>query len=159
MSIRKDLSHNFMVGTTAARSRKSVLLSSHDTMVHVPPVTNHYIKLLVVVVFMSLLTEVTSNTATTAVLLPVIASAGVAAGINPLLVMAPATIAASSAFMMPVATPPNAVVFSSPLVGVPDMVRAGIWLNFLMAGLITLVFQLWVRKLWGIGEALPVWAS
>ena len=113
----------------------------------------------VVVVFMSLLTEVTSNTATTAVLLPVIASAGVAAGINPLLVMAPATIAASSAFMMPVATPPNAVVFSSPLVGVPDMVRAGIWLNFLMAGLITLVFQLWVRKLWGIGEALPAWAS
>ena len=121
--------------------------------------TSTWVIVFVVVVFMSLLTEVTSNTATTAVLLPVIASAGVAAGINPLLVMAPATIAASSAFMMPVATPPNAVVFSSPLVGVPDMVRAGIWLNFLMAGLITLVFQLWVRKLWGIGEALPAWAS
>lgn len=117
-----------------------------------------WVVVLLVVVFMSFLTEVTSNTATTAVLLPVIASAGVAAGLNPLLVMAPATIAASSAFMMPVATPPNAVVFASPRVRVPDMVRAGLWLNLIMAGLITLVFQLWVRRLWGIGEELPAWA-
>lgn len=112
-----------------------------------------------VVLFMSLLTEVTSNTATTAVLLPVIAEAGLAAGLDPLLVMAPATIAASAAFMMPVATPPNAVVFGSRRVGVPKMVRTGVWLNLLMVGLITLVFQLWVRRLWGIGETLPSWAS
>ena len=103
-----------------------------------------------VVLFMSLLTEVTSNTATTAVLLPVIASAGVAAGLDPLLVMVPATLAASAAFMMPVATPPNAVVYSSRCVPMSAMVRAGIWINLLAVGLITLVFQFWVRPLWGI---------
>ncbi len=112
-----------------------------------------------VVLFMSLLTEVTSNTATTNVLLPVIASAAITSGVNPLLVMMPATIAASAAFMLPVATPPNAVVFASRLVPVPAMVRAGIWLNLVMVALITIVFQLWVRPLWGIGVALPEWAQ
>jgi sodium-dependent dicarboxylate transporter 2/3/5 len=111
-----------------------------------------------VALFMSLLTEVTSNTATTAVLLPVVAEAGVAAGLDPLLVMVPATIAASAAFMMPMATPPNAVVFASGRVPVPAMARAGIWLNLLTVALITLVFQLWVRGLWGIGDTLPSWA-
>jgi len=103
-----------------------------------------------IALFMSTLTEVTSNTATTAVLLPVIASAGVAAGLDPLLVMVPATMAASAAFMLPVATPPNAVVFSSRCVPISAMVRAGIWINLLAVALITLVFQLWVRPLWGI---------
>ncbi|MCP3918758.1 MAG: SLC13/DASS family transporter [bacterium] len=112
-----------------------------------------------VALFMSLLTEVTSNTATTAVLLPVVASAAVAAGVHPLLVMVPATIAASAAFMMPVATPPNAVVFSSHLVPVPKMLRAGIWFNVLLVVLVTVVFQLWVRPLWDIGSELPGWAS
>jgi len=112
-----------------------------------------------VCLFMSFLTEITSNTATTAVLLPVLASAAVAGGVNPLLVMAPATIAASAAFMLPVATPPNAVVFSSRLVPVPTMARAGFWLNMMTVGLITIVFQLWVRRIWGIGESLPDWAQ
>jgi solute carrier family 13 (sodium-dependent dicarboxylate transporter), member 2/3/5 len=112
-----------------------------------------------VVLFMSLLTEVTSNTATTAVLLPVIAEAGVSAGLDPLMVMVPATIAASAAFMMPVATPPNAVVFGSRRVSVPEMVRTGMWLNVLAVILITLVFQLWVRWLWGIEDSLPSWAT
>ena len=111
-----------------------------------------------VALFMSFLTEVTSNTATTAVLLPIIAAAGVQAGLDPLLVIAPATIAASAAFMMPVATPPNAVVFSSQRVPIPKMVKAGVWLNFITVALITLVFQLWVRRLWGIGSTLPDWA-
>jgi len=112
-----------------------------------------------VCLFMSFLTEITSNTATTAVLLPVLASAAVAGGVDPLLVMAPATIAASAAFMLPVATPPNAVVFSSRLVPVPTMARAGFWLNMMTVALITLVFQLWVRRIWGIGESLPDWAQ
>ena len=110
-----------------------------------------------VVLFVSLLTEVTSNTATTAVLLPVIAKAAGAAGINPLLVMAPATIAASAAFMLPVATPPNAVVFSSGRVSIPAMVRAGPLFNMLLVILITLVFQLWVRRVWGIESEMPAW--
>lgn len=111
-----------------------------------------------VVLLMSLLTELTSNTATTAVLLPVVASAAVEAGMDPLLVMAPATIAASAAFMLPVATPPNAVVFSSRLVPIPSMVRTGFWLNLTCVLLITCIFQLWVRRLWNIDVALPAWA-
>jgi sodium-dependent dicarboxylate transporter 2/3/5 len=109
--------------------------------------------------FMSFLTEFTSNTATTAVLLPVIAAAGVEAGLDPLLVMVPATIAASCAFMMPVATPPNAVVFGSRRVAVADMARAGLVMNFAVVLLLVLVFQLWVRRVWAIGDGLPVWAG
>lgn len=112
-----------------------------------------------VVLFLSGLTEITSNTATTAVLLPVIAQAAIQAGLNPLLLMAPATIAASSAFAMPVATPPNAVVFTSRLIPMGTMARVGIWLNLLMVVLITLVFEFWVRRVWGIESGLPDWAS
>lgn len=108
--------------------------------------------------FVCVLTEVTSNTATAAVLLPVLGAAAVHAGISPLLVMAPATIAASAAFMLPVATPPNAVVFSSRRVPVPVMARTGLWFNFLLVALITVVFQLWVRRVWGIEAELPAWA-
>ena len=99
----------------------------------------------------SLLTEVTSNTATTAVLLPVLAAAGVAAGLNPMAVMLPATLAASAAFMMPVATPPNAVVFATRRIPMPAMARAGLWLNLATVALITLVFELWSRARLGIG--------
>ncbi|MEM6569058.1 MAG: SLC13 family permease [Planctomycetota bacterium] len=106
----------------------------------------------------SLLTELTSNTATTAVLLPVLAAAATTAGLDPLLVMLPATIAASAAFMMPVATPPNAVVFATRRIPVPAMARAGVWLNLLMVALLTLVFEVWVRPRFGIDGTLPAWA-
>jgi sodium-dependent dicarboxylate transporter 2/3/5 len=118
-----------------------------------------WLVVLIVVFSMSFLTELTSNTATTAVLLPVMAQGAAQGGIHPLLVMAPATIAASAAFMLPVATPPNAVVFSSRLVRVPEMARVGLWLNLTTVILITLVFQFWVRRVWNIGEALPDWAG
>jgi len=112
----------------------------------------------VVALFLSVLTELTSNTATTAVLLPVLAATAASAQLNPLLVMMPATIAASAAFMMPAATPPNAVVFSSRRISVPQMFRAGFLLNLWTVLLIVLVFQLWVRPLWGIESGLPEWA-
>lgn len=111
-----------------------------------------------VALFVSLLTEITSNTATTAVLLPVMASAAVAAGVDPMTVMLPATLAASAAFMMPVATPPNAVVFGTRRIPVPVMAKAGLWLNLLMVGLITLVFQLWAADRLGVSPELPDWA-
>ena len=108
--------------------------------------------------FISFLTELTSNTATTAVLLPVLAATAASAQLNPLMVMMPATIAASAAFMMPAATPPNAVVFSSRRITVPQMFRTGFLLNIWTVLLIVLVFQLWVRPLWGIESGLPEWA-
>ncbi|MHA1113331.1 MAG: SLC13 family permease [Alphaproteobacteria bacterium] len=80
-----------------------------------------------------LLTELTSNTATTATFLPVVAALAMAAEVPALLLLAPAALAASCAFMLPVATPPNAIVHGSGHVTLPQMMRAGIWLN--VAGL------------------------
>ncbi|MEQ8246695.1 MAG: DASS family sodium-coupled anion symporter [Alphaproteobacteria bacterium] len=75
------------------------------------------------------LTELTSNTATTAAFLPVVGAVAVGAGLDPLLLAAPAALAASCAFMLPVATPPNAIVYSTGHVNVAQMIRAGIVLN------------------------------
>ena len=77
------------------------------------------------------LTELTSNMATTATLLPVMGAIALQAGLPPLLLTVPVTIAASCAFMLPVATAPNAIVFSTGMVRIGQMVRAGIWLNLL----------------------------
>lgn len=83
------------------------------------------------------LTEVTSNTATAATLLPIMGGVAVAIGVDPFLLVVPAAIAASCAFMMPVATPPNAIVFSSGHLTVGQMVRVGLWLNLVGAVLVT----------------------
>jgi len=78
-----------------------------------------------------LLTEFTSNTATAATFLPLLAELAAALGHDPLLLAAPAAVAASCAFMLPVATPPNAIVYGSGYISIPQMARAGIWLNVL----------------------------
>ena len=78
-----------------------------------------------------LLTELTSNLTTTITFMPVIASVGLNLDINPLLVTLPLTIVASCAFMLPVATPPNSIIFASNLVPVQQMVRAGIFINLI----------------------------
>ena len=121
--------------------------------------TSSWVMVAAVVLLMAALTEVTSNTATTAVLLPVLGQAATAAGISPLLLMLPATIAASCAFMLPVATPPNAVVFSSRRVPSSTMARVGLGVNLLMAVLVVLVFELWIRRVLGIDSGLPAWAA
>ncbi len=84
---------------------------------------------LIIVGLIVFLTEITSNTATAAVFLPIAASLGVCIGWDPLLFAVPAALAASCAFMLPVATPPNAIVFGSGMVTVPQMVRAGFMVN------------------------------
>jgi len=98
---------------------------------------------LMVIVFMIVLlviflTEITSNTATSSLLLPVIGAFAVALHIHPLNLMVAVAIAASFAFMLPVATPPNAIVFSSRQITIPQMAKAGIWLNLTGSVLITL---------------------
>lgn len=85
----------------------------------------------VISLLITFVTELNSNTATTESVLPILAGVASGAGIHPLLMMLPATLAASLAFMMPVATPPNAIVFGSGLIRIPDMVRVGIVLNLL----------------------------
>ena len=81
------------------------------------------------------LTELTSNLATTATLLPVVGAIALQAGVPPIVLTVPITIAASCAFMLPVATPPNAIVFATGTISIPQMVRAGVALN--IAGIIT----------------------
>ena len=97
---------------------------------------------LLVVTLIIFLTELTSNTATTTALIPIFAVMAEGLGINPLAIILPATIAASCAFMLPVATPPNAIVFSSDLIHIPQMAKAGFWLNLAGILLISLITQL-----------------
>jgi sodium-dependent dicarboxylate transporter 2/3/5 len=85
------------------------------------------------------LTEITSNTAITVLLMPILAPAGVAAGIDPALLMVPAAMAASYGFMMPVGTAPNAIIFGTGLIPMADMAREGLVLNFIGAGVITFI--------------------
>jgi len=77
------------------------------------------------------LTELTSNLATTATLLPVMGAIALQVGVPPILLTVPITIAASCAFMLPVATPPNAIVFSTGAITIPQMAKAGIALNLI----------------------------
>lgn len=106
------------------------------------------------------LTELTSNTATTATFLPVVAAMAVGIGQNPLYLAVPAVIAASCAFMLPVATPPNAIVYGTDRVSVPQMARAGIWLN--LAFIVLLVALAYGVFGWALGTepgVLPEWAT
>jgi solute carrier family 13 (sodium-dependent dicarboxylate transporter), member 2/3/5 len=98
-----------------------------------------------VAVFVILLTELTSNTATTAAFLPVAGALAIGADLAPLLLAAPVALAASAAFMLPVATPPNAIVFGSGHVTLPQMMRAGIYLN--VAGVIVITTALMLLAL------------
>lgn len=95
------------------------------------------------------LTELTSNLATTATFLPVMAAVAIETGQDPLLFVVPVTLAASCAFMLPVATPPNAIVFSSGSVSIPRMMRAGIFLNLVGVGVLALVALFLVPRIFG----------
>jgi sodium-dependent dicarboxylate transporter 2/3/5 len=106
--------------------------------------------ILVLVTIVNLLTEITSNLATTAMLLPVLAPMAVSFDIHPLMIMVPVTVAASCAFMLPVATPPNAVVFGSGYLRIPDMVRAGAIMNAISIVIITLATYFLLPLLWEI---------
>ena len=90
------------------------------------------------------LTEITSNTATTTLLMPILAAASLGAGFDPALLMLPAALSASCAFMLPVATAPNAIVFGSGKITVEQMVREGFALNLMGAAVITLVVYFWL---------------
>lgn len=92
-----------------------------------------------IALIVTFLTETTSNTATTILLMPILASAALGANIDPGLLMVPAAMSASCAFMLPVATAPNAIVFGSGHVTIVDMVREGVVLNFIGVAVITLV--------------------
>lgn len=91
------------------------------------------------VVLVIFLTELTSNLATTATLLPVMAALALELGVNPIILTVPVALAASCAFMLPVATPPNAIVFGSGRLTIPQMAKAGVVLNLIGIVLLSLV--------------------
>ncbi|MGV6825994.1 MAG: SLC13 family permease, partial [bacterium] len=95
--------------------------------------------LLVTIAAIIFLTEITSNTATTATFLPVLGAVAVGLNASPLALAIPVAMASSMAFMMPVATPPNAIVFSYDGLHVKDMMKAGLWLNIVTICLVYLV--------------------
>jgi sodium-dependent dicarboxylate transporter 2/3/5 len=99
---------------------------------------NHVVLVVSLTAMVVFLTELTSNVATTATLLPVMAALAVQLGIDPLIFVVPVTLAASCAFMLPVATPPNAIVFSTGQVTIKDMMRAGLGLNIVAIMLLSL---------------------
>lgn len=93
-----------------------------------------------IALLMSFLTELTSNTATTEMLLPILAGLAVSIEVNPLLFMLPATFAASLAFMLPVATPPNAIVFGTNKLQIRDMIRTGFLINIISV----IIISIWI---------------
>ena len=107
-----------------------------------------FLILLVVIAAVNFLTEITSNLATTAMLLPILAPTAVILGVHPYILMVGATIAASCAFMLPVATPPNAVVFGSGYIKMSDMVRVGVLMNFISITIILLMVYFVLPVLW-----------
>ena len=115
-----------------------------------------FVLLLIIVAAVNFLTEVTSNVATASMLLPILASVAIKLDVHPFGLMVGATLAASCAFMLPVATPPNAVVFGPGYLKIKDMVKAGLWLNILSIILLTLMVYFILPWLWNINlEAYP----
>jgi sodium-dependent dicarboxylate transporter 2/3/5 len=115
---------------------------------------------LVVILIVVFLTEITSNTATAAAFLPILASVAIGIGQNPMLFILPAAIAASCAFMLPVATPPNAIIYGSGKVTIPQMAKAGVWLNIIVSVLLTLASYTLFAYVFGIEPgAIPNWVN
>jgi solute carrier family 13 (sodium-dependent dicarboxylate transporter), member 2/3/5 len=99
---------------------------------------------------LAILTEVTSNTATAAAFLPLLGALAISQNVSPLLFTIPAAIAASCAFMMPVATPPNAIVFGSGHMRISDMINAGFVLNLAGIVVVTLLGYLLMGFVFGV---------
>ncbi|WP_236973776.1 SLC13 family permease [Membranihabitans maritimus] len=109
---------------------------------------------------MSLITEFTSNTATTEMVLPIVAGIASSAEIHPLWLMIPVTLAASMAFMFPIATPPNAIVFGSSPLKMVDMLKAGIFLDIIAVILIILSLYFWGQSIFDFDlSVFPEWAK
>lgn len=113
---------------------------------------------LAIVALLVFLTELTSNTGSVEIFLPILAAIAVELGINPLILMIPATIACSFAFMLPVATPPNAIIFGTNRIQIQEMAKTGLWLN--IAGIIVITATVLIVGSYVLGFSLtelPDW--
>lgn len=129
----------FALASGFANSGLSTYIGNHLA------IFGNYDKIFIVIAVaftMNFLTELTSNTATTQMILPILAAVSAAIGLHPLLLMITATLSASMAFMLPVATPPNTIIFASRRIKVIDMVKAGFSLN--IAGIIIVTLLVYI---------------
>ena len=109
--------------------------------------------------FITSLTELTSNTATTSTAIPIMASLAQGIGVHPLLLLIPTALAASCAFMLPISTPPNAIVYGSRRIPIIKMIIAGIWLDLLSIVILTLLVFTLGDWIFGLLGALPDWSQ
>jgi sodium-dependent dicarboxylate transporter 2/3/5 len=121
-------------------------------------ILNILVIIFLVAVLVSFLTEVTSNTAIASVMMPILAVTSVSLMINPIILMLTAALTASLAFMLPVATPPNAVAYGTGYLEMRDMMRTGFILNMIGVVLVTLFMYTVVLWALGITFELPSWA-
>ncbi|GAA4276262.1 SLC13 family permease [Aquimarina mytili] len=110
--------------------------------------------ILAIIVVINFLTEITSNVATAAMLMPILAALALSIDVHPYFLMVAATISASCAFMLPVATPPNAVVFGSGLLTIPVMIKAGFWMNIISILVATILVYFILPNVWNIDITL-----
>ncbi|NWZ67664.1 S13A5 protein, partial [Acrocephalus arundinaceus] len=149
------LGGGFALADASANSGLSAWLGHQMTPLgSIPPSAIATVVSLIIAVF----TECTSNVATATLFLPVFSSLATSIRIHPLYVMLPATLSASFAFMLPVATPPNAIVFSYGHIHVWDMVRTGIVMNIIGVCCVTLAINTWGRPMFGL-DTFPAWAN
>lgn len=113
---------------------------------------------LITATVINFLTELTSNTATAQMILPIMASVSVAVGIHPLFLMVVATLSSSMAFMLPVATPPNTIIFASERIKIADMIKAGFAVNIMGVILVTLLIYFIGNILFDF-SSIPGWAK
>lgn len=110
----------------------------------------------ILIAAVNFLTEITSNLATTAMLLPILAPMAMSINVHPYILLVSATVAASCAFMLPVATPPNAIVFGSGYLKIPDMIKTGFWMNIISIILLTIMVFFFLENIWGFdGQVFP----
>ncbi|TRZ14141.1 hypothetical protein HGM15179_012990 [Zosterops borbonicus] len=149
------LGGGFALADASASSGLSAWLGHQMTPLgSIPPWAIATVISLIIAVF----TECTSNVATATLFLPVFSSMATSVKIHPLYVMLPGTLSASFAFMLPVATPPNAIVFSYGHIRVLDMVKTGIVMNLIGVCCITLAINTWGRPVFGL-DTFPAWAN
>nr|XP_001345110.4 solute carrier family 13 member 5 [Danio rerio] len=149
------LGGGFALAKGSEESGLSRWLGNQLTPLHsIPPWAVVIILCLLIAIF----TECTSNVATATLFLPVLASMSQSVGINPLYIMVPCTLSASFAFMLPVATPPNAIVFSYGYLKVSDMAKTGIMMNIIGIFCITLAINTWGKAMFNL-DSFPAWAN
>jgi sodium-dependent dicarboxylate transporter 2/3/5 len=109
-----------------------------------------FLLVFIVITSVNFLTEITSNLATTAMLLPILAPVAITLDVNPFILIVATTTAASCAFMLPVATPPNAVVFGSGYLRIIDMVKHGFWMNIISILVLSIFVYYILPILWDL---------